>query len=334
MAFRASATATAIVAQTTTLTIPAGVQAGDVMLVCVAQYYAAGRSVSLSGGGGAWVTVRADQSAGGTNPVQTTVFRRNATAGDAGSTLTITSSVSGDRMSVILVAYSGRDGTLNAQGVSVSGADGTTITAPSVTTTVSGCDIVEFFGGFAAAAVTNTITGPAVQEAQASGAGNYTGLTASDQVNQASAGATGAQTATTGSNTTWVGTTIALAPGTITPPTYTFVIEGSSTSWAATDPHETRTAAFPTGFTSSWSTVDPNEARTQTFPTGFMASWATVDPSVPRGGAQYIVGPANGAGNVEFSAGPAAWIGGGLLTPAIPYPVVVVGQTTGQLWPK
>lgn len=206
VAFRAATSASGQ-ATSNTVTIPSAVAVDDVMLLAVS--YLVGVVVTTPTG---WTLVRTDTGSG-TFSAAVKLYRKTAVAGDTGGSTVVTVTFDQSaRHSISFAAYSGVDtaAPINAQGASGSSVDGTTATAPTVTTTVNGCRIVEVFGFTANSGVTETVTGPATVRANPAAASNYVGQAVSDQ-NQTTAGATGTQTATAASGA-WVAQTIALAP--------------------------------------------------------------------------------------------------------------------------
>jgi hypothetical protein len=205
-AYRTSASTTGLVSgpYTASVTIPAGVVAGDLMLLFVSQ----ANSVAATTPTG-WTHVRSDTGAG-TNPCTTRIFQRVATAADTGGAVVVsTDFASTARYAISLVAYSGTSALGVITGVGVSTVDGTTATAPTITSPVDNCRIIECLAFSAAASGTETVTGPATVRLNPAGASNYVGNSVSDQ-SQATAGATGTQTATATSGS-WVAHTLAVA---------------------------------------------------------------------------------------------------------------------------
>lgn len=138
----------AAVIQSTTLslTIPAGVLTGDLMILAINTFTFSGntgQSISISGGGGAWTALGSspyDSGAQGGTHTYGNFFKRVATAGDPGATLTITNtggSVGGTNQfwtTAVISAYTGAsdvDVAINSTGVQPATS---TIATPSGTT--------------------------------------------------------------------------------------------------------------------------------------------------------------------------------------------------------
>lgn len=154
-----------------------------------------------------WTLIRSDNGVNGAGSTSTlTVFSRLVQTGDPGGTLA--ANPSAGRCAGALLVYNGGSATPDKQGATVSAANGTTLTAPSVTTTVP-CVIVEFFccqangGGFA--------TIPATSRADMED--EVIAKFAAAEQTQLAAGATGTHAATInagGGTNPWVATTIAI----------------------------------------------------------------------------------------------------------------------------
>ena len=207
VAFRDKASNSTTSAATLAVTIPATTQVGDFMVAFAA--YAA-RTIPTPPVG--WTQLRTDVGVG-TNGTNSYVFYRTAQAGDPGATLTVTPASSG-RGALSLLVYSGVNTStpIHQQAADVTVADVTSWTAPSVTTTVNGCMIIEAFAATAFAPNTNTVSGgPATERTNLAVASNFIGQSTHDQ-SQTTAGATGQKTATLPFSSSAVGQTVALAP--------------------------------------------------------------------------------------------------------------------------
>lgn len=189
-----------------TVTLPGTVQADDGMVMVLTLVDAGVTPTTPSG----WTQL--DTGTGvGTNGVKGYVYTRVAQPGDASSTVTITLSTAA-RWVLCVSVYSGTDTAtlVNANGHTVSSGDGTSLTAPSVTTTVDGCQIVECWTTCAAVISTPAVTPPATSRVTDSDAQFVTGGI-SDQ-SQGTAGATGTTSASVNTSSAWVGFTVALQP--------------------------------------------------------------------------------------------------------------------------
>jgi len=200
--------------------IPAGVLAGDVMLLCVQLFTTTGTPpvVSFSGGGGGWTQIGATQVAANAGVWNYgSAWYRVATAGDPGATLTISetgSPAASTWWAVALAAYTaantGAPADVNG-GAQAAGAVAA-VTCPALSTGVAG-DWAVFMGG---GGVHTTITGPA-------GSAQRENVVSSAQVgagiwdSNSSAGPAGTSigggTISTGAGTNWLTAfTIGLAP--------------------------------------------------------------------------------------------------------------------------
>jgi hypothetical protein len=191
---------------TDTITIPAAVAVGDLMLAAVAIF--SGDTLTTPSG---WTLAGSAVGTSDFGQVRLHILWRIATAGNVGGAATVPFVFSGGRRNITFLAYSGVNATpINAQATGGSGSNGTPAVAPSVTTTVNGCLIVEAFGfRSTVGSVPEVVTGPATARGGAQDV--WLGSTVSDQA-QATAGATGTQSATAATAGGWVTYTIALAP--------------------------------------------------------------------------------------------------------------------------
>jgi hypothetical protein len=180
------------------ITIPSDVQVGDRLLLAFATTSAMTHTTPTG-----WTLLNSSVG-GGTYGCRQSIFWRVAQLGDAGTSVTCTISSSGN-LTLVMAAYSGV-ATINTSGASTSSGDSYPIVAPSVTTTVDGCRIVEFFAILGT--YYTTLTYPAVQRANVTT--GYSTSGASDYV-QTGAGTTVQRTAATEYAGSWVGHTIALA---------------------------------------------------------------------------------------------------------------------------
>jgi len=194
---------------TVSLVVPSSAAVGDLLLaqVSVAGLTACTNITAPTG----WTSVVCGLSSG--NIVQV-VYSKTATSADLSATESWTLS-SSHRFAGTMLAYR------NALGVDISGAQANgssgTATAPTVTTTVANDVVVAYFASAYAETISpssslNVEAGPALSTGTTTGIG----VVAADFV-QASAGATGTQTATLASNNArTIGTLVAIKPVTTT----------------------------------------------------------------------------------------------------------------------
>lgn len=218
VAFRAAAEATKNYGSSLPITVPATVQAGDTLLMWVAQGKGSAMQVATPAG---WTLVADDVT--GASPWQGRVylFRATATASgattSAGKSFSLTATASSSFVAA-MVAYSGCDpaGPIHqsAHAVQASGVYSTTHTTPNVTTTVANCWIVS--ACFDRSGTTVSWTPPAGDTLRAdvftTGGGASTGMV-SDNAAPVAAGTYGSKVCT-GTNATdqsamW---TVALKP--------------------------------------------------------------------------------------------------------------------------
>lgn len=184
------------------VTIPAGVQAGDMMILAVSNLADSAQTINTPSG---WTLVRSDTGTGGTYTLRLTIFKKTATGGDPGATLTVTASASAT-FRVGIVAYSGATtvGPDAAQGTSSSTIN---MTAPAVTA-VANTVVMRIYGHGLGSPTDDDITGPATQRVDSHAA--WVGLYIGD-ADQAGAGTTGTAAATGWTNGSGVGTTVAVS---------------------------------------------------------------------------------------------------------------------------
>jgi hypothetical protein len=223
--YRAGATGSGINVTSISVTIPATVVAGDALLLFVSVL--TNRATTTPSG---WTLVRGDIGVGdpGSNELTQRIYRRIAQAGDAGSTLAVSFTGGSYTYGVAQVhAWSGVDPTnpVNVHGAQATTTNASVITAPSVTTTVDDCLIIECFGSSRSTGTSGIFTQPATIRGDIQPAGTYAASTVCEQ-SQATAGATGAKTAST-FFTGNVGTTLALAPMSV-PDTLTATLDASN----------------------------------------------------------------------------------------------------------
>ncbi|MCW2761781.1 MAG: hypothetical protein JWR85_1982 [Marmoricola sp.] len=199
--------------------VPASTQAGDVLLL-FASY---GNTVNLTGPGANWTPV-------GTkvvdNSMATSVWRKVAVAGDAGSTVQLSNGTTVTKAALTLATYRGVDSASPVVAVSGIGEPGTTAThtTPTVANSTTGALRVSYWTDKNAA--TTQWTAPAGETARATttgtGSGRF-GTLLSDPATALTAGTpattggrVGTANATSNAATMW---TILLRPGTAPPPT-------------------------------------------------------------------------------------------------------------------
>ena len=155
IAYNTGATASAITATSVNLTIPAGVLAGDLMVMGVTVFTTDASSPPVSITGGPWTQVSVTT---GTNPEVSTgagvwsydyAFVRTATGIDPGATITLSETGSGAGSTwwgVALASYTGAGSVDVAGGANAQGGGGTTVTCPAETTAAAG-DWAVYAGG-------------------------------------------------------------------------------------------------------------------------------------------------------------------------------------------
>jgi len=185
-----------------TLTIPASVQVGDLLILVALAWNSSVPSTpsgyaSLDSGTGS-----------GTVTCGFVVWTKTAVSGDTGGAATVSATFSSGSVFALL-AYRNVGSTVEAK--QVSGSDGGTVTAPSVTTTAANSTVVSLFASANNSQGTETLTPPATNRVSLTGSSSFAGFAASDTA-QAAAGASVAQTCTVSPNASWVGVTIALQP--------------------------------------------------------------------------------------------------------------------------
>lgn len=196
-----------------TASFPASLAAGDTMVLAVAVWHTAATVNTPSG----WTASPDNGTAGtGTYTTKVYVFTKVATSADvsAGS-VAVTFAGSADYYAWGIARVSGADTGgpvhVHAAGPGSSG-NGTTATAPSVTTAIDGCLILQcWFASYTAAAGSAAITPPATSATAHASGGGWCAMAISYQT-QATHGATGTSSATLAKTGSWVAATIALAP--------------------------------------------------------------------------------------------------------------------------
>ena len=187
-----------------TVARPAGVQAGDLLLAQIA----ADDTNSVSAPG--WTLIRQDKDTG-EGFWQAVLYRIAGSSEPASYTLTPVQSTAGETGFGISV-YRGVDPTnpINAHGGQVTSAFISTITAPSVTTTVANTRLVTFFGRDGAQS--HTPPSGMVERWEVSMSSPQDMAASSDDESRSSAGATGSRVATTSGSNNGIGQAVALVP--------------------------------------------------------------------------------------------------------------------------
>ena len=196
---------------------PPGVLDGHVMLtvISVGRSLAGARwsvvvwrsnSATLTAPGG-WMEVLTDPHSGGA--LQMSIWRRVASSEPASYTWSISSAFN---IAIACGAWSGRDTTtpINASG-SQENASSTSITAPSITTNVDGCDIVYAGCRQGSSGFTPDAAFTERSDHGSTDAGSNVAMETADRV-QATLGATGTATATHAGAALNIGAQVALAP--------------------------------------------------------------------------------------------------------------------------
>lgn len=232
----------------TTVTLPAGLAAGDMMLMVTSVY---GDYVWTAPSG--WTELHQMRGTGGSFPVRSMVAYKVADAADVGGSVTVTHSGSSDRRAISVVAYRNAGTTPNVSAAAATGAathaGPTTFAAPSVTTTVADCLVVSLFGvEDSNSALSVTPDSPLTLRTQSPAAA--TSATGVGDEEFVTAGATTARTATASGSTVSFGAfTVALAGEEATPTPVSGAVAASlpavavSLSGAALTPPITATLA-------------------------------------------------------------------------------------------
>jgi hypothetical protein len=221
--FRAASAASNGKATTLVIPVPSTVKSGDVLLVAV--YVRGAASVTPPGG---WSLVRSDGRA--------SIFTRVASAEVSSYTWTLSTSVTAAGG---LVAYSGADPSPVMVTSGQVGGPSSSITAPSVTTTMAKAMVVGFFGIGKKSAVTPP-AGMTDRVALQSAQGPQLSLEISDFI-KTTAGATGDEVASSALAGANVGQLVALKPGTLQqPPNATLAVSALNSysaqlTWTAPD---------------------------------------------------------------------------------------------------
>ncbi len=208
ISFRGSSTATQLSGGTIKLTVPAGVQPGDALLLKVATA-TSGAPAAPAG----WALLDATGFAGGS--AQQALWQKAATASDLpGSAVTVTLGGSTAKSTAQLLAYTGTSATAPASAVSATDpASSSTHTAPATTVATSGSWVVWSWSD--KSATTSGWSLPAGVTGRATSDGGPASGFVSSALGDAgswAAGSVPAQTATTSGATRGVMTTIVLAP--------------------------------------------------------------------------------------------------------------------------
>ncbi|MDH3539577.1 MAG: right-handed parallel beta-helix repeat-containing protein, partial [Acidimicrobiia bacterium] len=219
--YRDVATATTTVGGSLVINVPAATQPGDVMLAQIT-YNAWAQTITPPGG---WNFIRQDANSGG---IIQELFWRAATASEPASYTWGLSS--GDMASGAIVSYAGVD---NASPIDdhngQAPGSGSTLTAPSITTTVTDATLVAFYGIRGERTVASP--GSMAERWDLNTAGG-----APDSSNATSAGAdetfatpgpTGTRVATVGTDGHWAAALVALTPS---PPSPTFRSVGTGSA--------------------------------------------------------------------------------------------------------
>ena len=286
-------TATSATTTSTTLTInkPAGVVAGDVMIVNITQTGNTGTNASLTG----WTLIAGAQQSSGA-PRRSTILYRVAD-GTEGTSFAFTLGNGTDSALGSIIAFSGVDASVFdvAPGTMSTGA-GTTITATGITSVTANTAIV-FLAG-AGGADSNTYSSWSGSTPTFSEVMDYSYTTGKNQnatYNSvgaawgilATAGATGNKTVGVDDNYYWSGILIALKPKTppvITSFTPASACKGGGTSITITGTNFNGATSVSINGTSASFTVNSNTQITAIVPAGAASGFITV--TTPNGTVQ------------------------------------------------
>lgn len=186
--------------------IPAGVQAGDTLLL----YFTANTAPATTTGPNGWTLVSSANPSSG----RSRVWTRTATAGDAGSIVTVTNS-SITKADLAVTAYRAVSGTpIDVSAVNVQTATTTQYVAPSVTPTQEGDWVVVYWADKSSTNTGHTIPASLTRRRTTTGSGGgHITATVADTNTTVAVAPTGTFTATgTGPSSLAVSYTIALRP--------------------------------------------------------------------------------------------------------------------------
>lgn len=156
IAFRAATSANDPTSNAT-LTIPAGVQSGDLMVIVACSKLATGTGTINTPAG--WSVV--DGSVNGTGGTfQAATFSKVAGPSDAGTTVSVTMSAGSNQMNAVLGAWSGTNGTIRNHGLTDQGVTASTSLVCATQTSSAGDVILLAVGARGSANGTVTFTGP------------------------------------------------------------------------------------------------------------------------------------------------------------------------------
>jgi RHS repeat-associated protein len=199
-----------------TLTLPTGTAANDQILIAVT--LANGKSVTTPTG---YTVVGTCTSGTSNTAAKVVLFRRTAVAGDSSVTVSFQGKIA---KTVALAVYRGVNPNSPLDPIAnASTASGTSVTAPSITTTVTGDRVVMVTGASGAA---GTWAMPASMTARVEQAGGSTDAGIADMAFN-TIGATGTQTATHSTSTQLVGVILGLKPAETS---FTYDNQGNRTS--------------------------------------------------------------------------------------------------------
>lgn len=209
IAFRAATSASSGGTGALTLSVPAGTQAGDVLIAHVTNRYDGSAGIGLPGGG--WTLIGARTSRGaGASTITGAVYWKLASASEP-ATVTFTLGGGGTfDMAGGLAAYSGVDPTTPVNAVAVSSGSSANLTTPSVNTTVAGTRLTHAITKRTEAQLTPTGAAERWRVVSPSGSANQ-GSTVGDE-SIAGTGSTGSRTASGTATTDWIVHTFALQP--------------------------------------------------------------------------------------------------------------------------
>ncbi len=275
---------------TLTLTLPTGVQANDQILLAV--NLPGNQSIKTTPSG--YTKIGTYSSGTGASNTQLVLYRRTAQAGDSNVTVTFSKTFA---KAATLVVYRGVNPItpidVSSSGTTVSGQS---VTAPSVTTTKSGDELVLALS--AQSSTAGTWTAPSQMTTRVSQAGGPTVAGALADQALTSAGSTGSQTATFSTTASLTAALLALEPAQTT---YNYDSLGDRTSIAA--PGGTTTLTYDqlgrlTSYGSTSYTYDGDGQRVskKTGHTTEAFTWGQPAPSTtPQllvdGSTDYVYGP-------------------------------------------
>lgn len=205
------------------LTTPAGTAANDVLIAHVTNRYDGSYAIGTPAG---WTLINRTTAGAGANSLTSAVYWRRAAASEPASATFVLAGGSGVDMVGGLVAYGGVDGTAPVNVSAVATGSGTTVTTPSLTTTVTNTRLVHLFTKLGEA---QPVPSGSTQRWRllSPTSGDNQGASAGDEA-IAAAGSTGTRSSTGTQATGWIVQTGALRPALVPTASLTWTASTSS----------------------------------------------------------------------------------------------------------